>query len=104
MSLPNNVIVAIQIDQENVNTYRKDAIYKIFKKDKISYEPREDCTPEEVLKGKVYGIHVYQEITCQVIFDMNMDFNLKSIFVANSSKTDAPVALTYSSFVSRDSV
>ena len=33
-----------------------------------------------------------------------MDFTWKAIFVANVSKTEAPVALTYSSVVSRDSV
>ena len=49
-------------------------------------------------------MHGYQEIICHVIFDMRMDFTLKARFSANGSKTDAPVALTYSSVVSRDSV
>ena len=46
----------------------------------------------------------YQEITCHVIFDVNMDFTRKSIFMVDGSKTEAPVALTYSIVVSRDSV
>ena len=49
-------------------------------------------------------MHGYQEITCNFIFDVKMDFTWKSIFMANGSKTEAPVALTYSRFVSRDSV
>ena len=35
---------------------------------------------------------------------VNMDFTRKSLFMANGSNTEAPVALTYSSVVSRDSV
>ena len=49
-------------------------------------------------------MHGYQEITCHIIIDVNMDFIWKVIFVANGSKTEAPVSLTYSSVVSRDSV
>ena len=52
----------------------------------------------------VYDMHGYQEIICHVIFDVKMDFTLKSRFFANGSKTDAPVALTYSRVVSRDIV
>ena len=49
-------------------------------------------------------MHGYQDIKFHVIFYVNMDFTRKSLFVANVSKTEAPVALTYSSVVSRDSV
>ena len=49
-------------------------------------------------------MHGYQKITCHVIFDVKMDFTWKSRFVSNGSKTEAPVALTYSSVVSRDIV
>ena len=49
-------------------------------------------------------MHGYQEITCYVISDLKMDFTWKEIFVANGSKTESPVALTYSIVVSRDSV
>ena len=75
-----------------------------MKNDKIAYKPREDCTQEEMLKGDVDDMHGYQEITCHVMLDVNMDFTWKAMFVANGSKTEAPVALTYSSVVSRDSV
>ena len=49
-------------------------------------------------------MHGYWDITCYIIFDVKLDFTLKAIFVANSSKSEAPVALTYSSVVSMDSV
>ena len=49
-------------------------------------------------------MHGYQEIKCHFIFDVKMDFTRKARFVANGIKTEAPVALTYSSVVSRDSV
>ena len=84
----------MQIDQENGINCSKDAIDKETKKSNIDYKPREDCTSEEVWKGKVYEMHGYKEITCHVIFDVNMDFTRKAIFVANDSNTDAPVALT----------
>ena len=44
--LPNNITEAMYIDQENVNTYWKDAIDKETKKAKIDYKPIEECTPE----------------------------------------------------------
>ena len=46
----------------------------------------------------------FQEITCHLIFDVKMDFTRKARFVANGSKTEAPLSITYSSVVSRDSV
>ena len=97
MRLPNNVTEAMQIYQSNGNTYWKDAIDKEMKKSKIAYKPREYCKLEELLKGEVDGMHGYQEIICHVIFYVNMDFTRKSLFMANGSKTEAPVALTYSS-------
>ena len=55
-------------------------------------------------KWKIYDMHGYRCITCHIIFDVKLDFYLKAIFVANSSKTESPFALTYSSVVSRNSV
>ena len=102
MRLTNNVTESILIDKSNGNTYWKDAIGKDMKKSNISYKPREYCTPEEVRKGEVDDMHGYHEIICHVIFDVKMDFTRKDIFVGNGSNTEAPVALTYSSVVSRD--
>ena len=88
----------------NRNTYCKETIYKQTNKAKIAYKQREDCIPEEEQQWKVYDMHGYQQITCAIIFDVKMYVTWKGKFLANSSKTEAPVSLTYSSTVSRDSV
>ena len=49
-------------------------------------------------------MHVYQEIACHIIFDVNMDLTRRARFSNNVSKTEVPVFLNYSSVVSRDSV
>ena len=99
--IPTNVTEAIKIYHINGNNYWKEAIEKEMKRAKIPYEPIEYCTLEEVRKGKVDDMHGYREITCHVISEMKMDFTQRARFVANGSKTEAPVALTYSSVVSR---
>ena len=91
---PKNVMEAMYIYQENGNTYRKYSIDKYTRKDKISYKPIEDCTPEEVQKGKVDDMHGYQEIKCHFVFDAKMDFTWNYRFGANDSKTEALVSLT----------
>ena len=58
--LPNNITEAMYIDQENGNTYWKDAIDKDTKKAKIDYEPIKYCTPKEVQKWRVNNMHGYQ--------------------------------------------
>ena len=45
-----------------------------------------------------------QEIKCPLIFDVKMDFTRKEKFVSGGHTTEAPLAITYSSVVSRDSV
>ena len=48
----------------------------------------------------------YQQIKCHMIFDVKMgeNFSPKARFVAGGHTTEAPMSLTYSSVVSRDSV
>jgi len=48
----------------------------------------------------------YQEIRCNMIFDIKMgeNFRWKARVVADGHSTETPAALTYSSVVSRDSV
>ncbi len=41
---------------------------------------------------------------CHIVFNVKMDFTRKACFVANGSTTETPVALCYSSVVSRDSI
>ena len=48
----------------------------------------------------------YQNITCNIIFDVKMGENSlrKARFVADGYKTESPSSITYSTVVSRDSV
>ena len=43
-------------------------------------------------------------MTCHLIFDIKMDFEMKCRMVANGAMTEAPLSLAYSSVVSRYSV
>ena len=102
--LPNNLTEAMNIDQASRNTYWKEEIDKDTKKSRIVYKLTEECTPEELRKVKVNEMHVYHEITCHVIFDVNMDFTRNVRFLANDSKNEAPFHVTYSNVVPRDIV
>ena len=75
-----------------------------MKKAKISYDTVEDCTPNKVQHGKIPELNGYTEISCHLIFDVEMDFLQKARFVADGSMTNTPVDFYYSSDVSRDSV
>jgi hypothetical protein len=46
----------------------------------------------------------FQEIGCHIVFDIKMDFTRKARFCAGGHTTNTPVAMMYSSVVSRDSV
>ena len=61
-------------------------------------------TPEQIRRGEAEDMKGFQEIKCHIIFDVKMDFTRKARFVAGGHTTETPVALTYSSVVSRDSV
>ena len=45
-------------------------------------------------------MHGYHEITCHIIFDVNINLTRKDILLASGSKTEDKVALTYLSVVS----
>ena len=99
-----NVEQALKLDRESGTKLWEDAINKEMRKAKVAYEEVEGCTPDDARHGKVPELTGYQEISCHIIFDMKIDFTRKARFVANGSTTEAPVALCYSSVVSRDSV
>ena len=44
----------------------------------------------------------YQEITCHMVFDVNMDVTINARFVEVDHKTDPPESVTYASVVSGD--
>jgi hypothetical protein len=58
----------------------------------------------EILDEDASEPRMSKRIPCHMIFDVKMDFTRKLRFVAGGHMTDAPVNLTYSSVVSRDSV
>jgi hypothetical protein len=67
----------------------------------VAYRVHDEHTPEEIRAGKALKMTGYQEITCHLAFDVKMDFTRKARFVANGSKTKAPLSITYSSVVMR---
>ena len=95
--VPKNVEEAKRIDDENGNREWQEAIHMEMRNNRVAFETY-DGDPEELVG--------YQEITGHLIFDVKLseNFRKKARFVANGNKTDAPVAITYSTVVSRDSV
>jgi hypothetical protein len=102
IKLPHTVDEALAIDKQTGTDYWTKAIDKELAKIKVSWEARDDLTVEEVRAGK--GLIGYTEIRCHMIFDVKMDFTRKARFVAGGHMTEAPISITYSSVVSRDSV
>ena len=87
---------AVRIDKVNGNTLWQDAINKEMKNVKVAFKTLEN--DEKVPVG-------YQEIKCHMIFDIKMEnFRRKARLVAGGHMTEVPMAATYSSVVSRDSV
>ena len=95
---------ALQLDEINGNTLWRDAINKEMSKAKVSWKTLDGVTPNEARKGKVGELIGYQEIRNHIVFDVKMDFTRKARYCAGGHTTDAPVGITYSSVVSRDSV
>ena len=102
--LPKTVAEALRFDKENGNTYWADAMSKEMGKAKVSFNPMDGCTPEQVRANKIDELRGFQEIKCHIVFDVKMDFTRKARFVAGGHTTEAPNSLTYSSVVSRESV
>ena len=59
--------------------------------------------PEEVRRGEVDELKGFQEITCNIVFDVKMRFTRNARYVANGSMNDTLVVLCYLGVVSRDS-
>ena len=98
IEIPKSVIQARQIDTKCGNTLWWDAICKEMKNVRPTFEVFEGGTDQ--LPGG------YQEIKCDMIFDVKIgeNFRRKSRLVAGGHTTETPATLTYSSVVSGDSV
>ena len=102
--LPKNMDEALQLDAANGNHYWAVAVKKEMGKVKVAYKAHEEHTPKEVQKRLAPELTGYQEIGCHLIFDVKMDFTRKACFVADGSRMETPLSITYSSVVSRESV
>ena len=71
---------------------------------KVTWKADENFTPEQIRYQKTNEYIGFQEIGCHLIFDVKMDFTRKASFMAGGHTTEAPLTITYSIVVSRDSV
>ena len=99
---------AYTIDEENGDTFWRDAIYKKLKKiwGMKTFEMTEGFKMEDIWSQK-HPMPVYKEIGYHIIFDIKMIefFTRKARLVENCHENEyVPKWDTYSSVVSRDSV
>jgi hypothetical protein len=93
IEVPKNWDDCVRLDKENDNTLWQDTLSKEMKNVWISFN---------IMNGEVSVPPTYQEIRCQMIFDLKMeDFCRKARFFAGGHTTDTPHAMTYASVVSR---
>jgi hypothetical protein len=87
---------AYAIDKENGDTHWKDA---------IQLEMNDVRVPFKLLNDDEDVPPAYQYIDCHMVFDVKMEsFHRKARFVAGGHMTETPVAATYASVVSRESI
>ena len=96
--IPKTVEEAKDLDTQNTNMLWWDAMCKEMKNVRPAFEPWEKDM-SQIPPG-------FQQIKCQMIFDMTMgkNFRRKACFIAGGHTTETPSTPTYSSVMSRDSV
>ena len=94
IKLPHSVEEALQLDAESNTDHWAKAIAKENKKVRVSWHSLKDATPDDVRSGKVPKLTGYQEIKCQMIFAVKMDFTRKARFVARGDLATAPPSVT----------
>ena len=104
IQVPKTVKEAYDIDRQSGTYFCTNAIAKEITDICIAFENLDGVTPDEMRKGNIET--GYEHINVHMIFDSNMDgkFNRKAIFLADGHTTAQPSSITYSSFVSRESV
>ena len=102
--VPKTVDEALQLDEENGNTFWYDAIQKEMKNVRVAFDVDHDTSVEQARSNKHYV--GFQEIKCHMVFVIKMDgkFTRKARLVAGGHTTNTPASLTYSSVVARDTV
>ena len=95
IEIPTDVPHAYRLDEENGNTYWRDAIAKEYENVMVAFKKLEEG--EKVPPG-------FTEITCHLVFEVKFDLRRKARYVAGGHLTDCPQIMTYSSVVSRESI
>ena len=101
--LPHSVDKALEIDRQRGTDHWQRVLNKEMSKVKITWISHDDITPDDVRSGKAKDMIGFKEIGCHIVFDIKMDFTRKASFCAGAH-TNTPMAMAYSSVVSRDSV
>ena len=89
--LPNTVEEALSIDNEAGNDYWWNARSKEMGKVKFLWQRVDGVTPDIAISGSVKDIIGHQEINCQIIFDVRMDFQRKARFLAGCHMIEAKI-------------
>ena len=102
--VPKTVDEAIQLDDENGNTFWYESIQKEMKNVRIAFDVDHETSVEQARSNKHYV--GFQEIKCHMVFVIKMDgkFTRKARLVAGGHTTNTPASLTYSSVVAQDTV
>ena len=102
--LPKTTDEALQIDKITGTDFWRKAINKEIAKVNISWKFDDGHTLIEA-RAETATVSVgFQEIGCHLIFEVKMDLTQKARFVTEGHTTEAPSSITYSRFLSRDSV
>ena len=102
--LPKTTEEALQIDKITGTDFWRKVVNKDMSKFNIAWKVNDGHNPSEARAATATALVGFQEIGSHLIIDVNMDFTRKARFVAGGHTTEAPSSITYSSFVSRDSV
>jgi len=95
IKVPKTMKEALELDEENGNTFWWDAIDQEMKDVMVAF----DIKPEGSKPPPGY-----KHIPVHMVFDVKMDFQCKCRLVTGGHMTDPPETLTFSSIVSRESV
>ena len=93
--VPTTVAEALELDRLNGNDYWEEALKKEMNGVRVAFKIGKEN--EKIPPGFKY-------VGTMMIFDIKLDFTRKARLVARGDLTEAPITLTYSSVVSRESV
>ena len=86
MKIPTSITESYDIDTENGNTLRRDAIKRKMENVSVAFEVLED--------GKKPSA-AHKQAPFHMIYDIEIDFTRKARLVAEGCRTPNPVTITY---------